>query len=56
MFIFAVKYLIRVPEIKVKGINLKAVNAFSFALPYNAQDIEFLSIVAMNIKNMENIK
>lgn len=41
--------------IKVKGINLKAVNALSFDLPYNAQDFEFVGIVPVNTKNMENM-
>ena len=27
-------------EIQVKGVDLRAVNAFSFALPYNQQDYE----------------
>ena len=42
-------------EIKVKGVNLKSVNALSFALPYNTQDFEFLSLVPISIKKMENM-
>lgn len=42
-------------EINVKGINLKAVNALSFALPYNPQDFEFVGIEPRNIKQMENM-
>nr|WP_199158487.1 TIM-barrel domain-containing protein [Pedobacter sp. ASV2] len=42
-------------EIKVKGINLKSVNALSFALPYNPQDYDFVSVKALNIKQMDNL-
>ncbi|RBQ05485.1 TIM-barrel domain-containing protein [Pedobacter miscanthi] len=42
-------------EIKVKGINLKSVNALSFALPYNAQDYDFVSVQALNVKQMDNL-
>ena len=42
-------------EIKVKGINLKSVNALSFALPYNAQDYDFVSVQPLNIKQMDNL-
>lgn len=42
-------------EIKVKGINLKSVNALSFALPYNAQDYDFVSIQPLNTKQMDNL-
>lgn len=42
-------------EVKVKGINLKSVNAVSFALPYDAQDLEFMSIAPVNMKEMENM-
>lgn len=42
-------------EINVKGINLKSVNALSFALPYNLQDFEFVSIVPVHMKQMENM-
>lgn len=40
--------------IAVKGAGLKSVNALSFALPYNARDLEFVSIVAQNMKDMQN--
>lgn len=42
-------------EIKVKGTNLKSVNALSFALPYNAADFEFVNIQPTNVKQMENM-
>lgn len=42
-------------EIKVKGINLKSVNALSFALPYNAQDYDFVSVQTLNTKQMDNL-
>ncbi len=42
-------------EIKVKGINLKSVNALSFALPYNAQDYDFVGVQPLNTKQMDNL-
>lgn len=42
-------------EIIVKGIDLRSVNALSFALPYDPQDYEFEGIVPLNIKAMENL-
>jgi len=42
-------------EIKVKGNNLKSVNALSFALPYNPQDYEFIGVQTVNTKQMENL-
>ena len=39
----------------VKGANLKSVNALSFALPYNAQDYEFVGIQTLDTKKMENL-
>ncbi|HWJ27447.1 MAG TPA: discoidin domain-containing protein, partial [Flavisolibacter sp.] len=42
-------------EIHVKGSDLKAVNALSFALPYNSQDYEFIGIVPVHTKDMENM-
>lgn len=42
-------------EVKVKGIDLKAVNALSFALPYDQQDYEFAGIEPLNLKVMENL-
>jgi hypothetical protein len=41
-------------EIKVKGVDLKVVNALSFALPYNAEDYEFVGVQSLGIKQMEN--
>lgn len=41
-------------EIKVKGIDLKVVNALSFALPYNADEYEFISVQSIGMKKMEN--
>lgn len=42
-------------EIQVKGIHLCAVNAFSFALPYNQQDYEFAGVELQNTGEMENL-
>lgn len=42
-------------EIKVKGIELKSVNALSFALPYSLQDYEFLGVKILNMNRMENL-
>ncbi len=39
----------------VKGIDLKAVNGLSFALPYNPQELEYESITSTNMKSMENM-
>ncbi|MNY24306.1 hypothetical protein D3C86_1580120 [compost metagenome] len=41
--------------VKVKGIDLKSVNALSFALPYNPQDYEFVGVQALNMKNLDNL-
>ncbi len=41
-------------EVKVKGTDLKAVNALSFALPYDQQDYEFIGVEPLNLKAMEN--
>ncbi|GAA4214351.1 glycoside hydrolase family 31 protein [Pedobacter jeongneungensis] len=41
-------------EIKVKGLNLKSINALSFALPYHAQDYDFVSVQNLNVKQMDN--
>ncbi|MBC7419038.1 MAG: DUF5110 domain-containing protein [Pedobacter sp.] len=42
-------------QIMVKGINLKSVNALSFALPYNAHEYEYDGIEILKIKGMENL-
>lgn len=42
-------------EIRVKGVDLRAVNAFSFALPYNQQDYEFVGVEMQNMNQMENL-
>ena len=42
-------------EIKVKGTDLKSVNALSFALPYNQAEYDFVSIEPLNMKEMENL-
>lgn len=42
-------------EVQVKGIDLSAVNAFSFALPYNQQDYEFAGVELQNMGEMENL-
>ncbi|WP_008584845.1 hypothetical protein [Niabella soli] len=41
--------------IAVKGLNLRSVNALSFALPYSQQDLEFVSIEPVNMLNMDNM-
>ena len=42
-------------EIHVKGNDLKAVNALSFALPYDQNDYEFVGVDPLNMKAMENL-
>lgn len=42
-------------DIQVKGDGLSAVNALSFALPYNAEDYEFVNIQPVNTGKMENL-
>ena len=42
-------------EVLVKGINLKSVNALSFALPYNQSDYGFVSVQPLNVNGMENL-
>lgn len=42
-------------RITVKGIDLKDVNALSFALPYDAQQWEFAGIESIGLKQMENL-
>lgn len=42
-------------EIQVKGADLCAVNAFSFALPYDQQDYEFVGVELQNMNAMENL-
>lgn len=42
-------------EIRVKGNDLHAVNALSFALPYDPNDYEFLSVEPLKVKAMENL-
>lgn len=42
-------------DIVVKGVNLKAVNALGFAIPYNEQDYEFVAIKPLNTRQMENV-
>ena len=42
-------------EIQVKGVDLRAVNAFSFALPYNQQDYEFVGVELQHMNAMENL-
>ncbi|TCC87287.1 DUF5110 domain-containing protein [Pedobacter frigiditerrae] len=42
-------------EIRVKGIELKSVNALSFALPYKPQDYEFVAVQSLNTKQMDNL-
>jgi alpha-glucosidase (family GH31 glycosyl hydrolase) len=42
-------------EIKVNGQDLSSVNALSFALPYSAQDYEYIGIQSIHTKQMENL-
>lgn len=42
-------------KVAVKGVDLKSVNAFSFALPYDQNLFEFVGIEPLNIKQMENL-
>ncbi len=42
-------------ELQVKADDLRSVNAFSFALPYNAEDMEYQGIDAKNMGDMENL-
>lgn len=42
-------------EILVKGINLRSVNALSFALPYSPQDYEFVGVQPLNMQDMDNL-
>ncbi|MFT4202637.1 MAG: glycoside hydrolase family 31 protein [Chitinophagaceae bacterium] len=41
--------------ITVKGVNLKAVNGLSFALPYNPQELEYQSVETVHTNAMENM-
>ncbi|MES2419112.1 MAG: TIM-barrel domain-containing protein [Bacteroidota bacterium] len=41
-------------EVKVSGLALNAVNALSFALPYQTADYEFVGVQALATKQMEN--
>lgn len=42
-------------EITVKGVDLKAVNALSFALPYDQQKYEFIGMQPIHLEEMENL-
>lgn len=42
-------------EVRVKGIDLKSVNALSFALPYDQQKYEFASVQPLHLNDMENL-
>jgi alpha-glucosidase (family GH31 glycosyl hydrolase) len=42
-------------EVMVKGVDLKSVNALSFALPYSQQDYEFVAVQPLTAKGMENL-
>ncbi|UCS95507.1 DUF5110 domain-containing protein [Echinicola marina] len=42
-------------EITVKGTDLNAVNALSFALAYDSESYEFISTTPLNMGGMENI-
>jgi alpha-glucosidase (family GH31 glycosyl hydrolase) len=42
-------------EVRVKGVDLKSVNALSFALPYDQQKYEFVGVQPVNMNEMENL-
>ena len=42
-------------EIRVKGSGLKSVNALSFAIPYKSDDLEFIGVEPLAMKEMENM-
>ena len=42
-------------EVVVKGSNLQSVNALSFAIPYNQEELEYIGITPLNIGQMENL-
>lgn len=42
-------------EVKVKGLDLKSVNALSFALPYSSQDYEFVGVQTLGTKQLDNL-
>lgn len=42
-------------EIKVNGSMLKSVNAFSFAMPYNGNVLEYVGVKTVNTKEMDNM-
>lgn len=42
-------------EVRVKGSDLRSVNALSFALPYDQQDYEFIGTEPLNTNAMENL-
>lgn len=42
-------------EVRVKGNDLKAVNALSFALPYDQEEYEFVGVEPLQMKAMENL-
>ena len=42
-------------EVLVKGIDMKSVNALSFAMTYNPQNYEFTGIQSIGLKEMDNL-
>ena len=42
-------------SVGLNGVGVKAVNALSFALPYDQQDYEFIGVEPLNLKAMENL-
>lgn len=42
-------------EINVEGNGLKSVNAFSFAMPYNSNTLEYIGIDPVDTKQMDNL-
>ncbi|SEA09578.1 Alpha-glucosidase, glycosyl hydrolase family GH31 [Arachidicoccus rhizosphaerae] len=44
-----------VVNIQVKGVDLKNVNALSFAIPYNAEDFDYIGVQPLHMASMENL-
>lgn len=42
-------------EVRVKGIDLRSVNALSFAMPYLSTDYEYVGVEPLAMKQMENL-
>ena len=42
-------------EVRVKGTDLRSVNALSFALPYDPRDYDFVGVEPLGMKQMDNL-